>query len=192
MTEKEKSQAGLLYNSNYDKEIIAERRSCQKMCRDYNLIDPDDQDQRNQMLSRIIGQLDGEACIEQPFHCDMGYNIAIGKNFYANYNLVILDQAKVTIGSYVFIGPDCGIYTSGHPVNVKQRNEGLEYAKQVTIGNNVWIGGGVKIMPGVTIGDNTIIGSGSIVTKDIPTGVVAHGNPCRVVKELDPEDLSDS
>ena len=129
-------------------------------------------------------------CIEQPFHCDYGYNITLGEDFYSNYNLVILDDAPITIGSHVFIAPDCGIYAAGHPIDAAQRNEGLEYAKPVTIGDNVWIGGGVRILPGVSIGSNTVIGAGSVVTKDIPDGVLAAGNPCRVIRTLTPEECS--
>ena len=102
---------------------------------------------------------------------------------------MILDEAAVTIGDYVFIAPDCGLYTAGHPINAAQRNEGLEYTKPITIGNHVWIGGGVRIMPGVTIGNNVVIGSGSVVTKNIPDGVIAAGNPCKVLREIAEEDF---
>lgn len=185
MTEKEKAQAGLLYNNNYDQELIRERTRCQSMCQKYNLLDVENAEERKSLLKQIIGQIGDGFCIEQPFRCDYGYNIQIGSHFYSNYNLIILDEAKVTIGDYVFLAPDCGIYTAGHPLDIEQRNSGLEYAKPVTIGDNVWIGGGVKIMPGVTIGSNVVIGAGSIVTKDIPSGVIAVGNPCRVIKRLD-------
>lgn len=120
----------------------------------------------------------------QPFHCDYGYNIEIGENFFANYNCVILDGAKVTFGDNVFIAPNCSFYTAGHPIDVLQRNQGLEYALPIKIGNNVWIGGNVTVLPGVTIGDNTVIGAGSLVNKDIPSNVVAAGNPCRVIREI--------
>lgn len=116
--------------------------------------------------------------------CDYGYNIHFGRNFYTNHNLVILDTATVKFGDNVFIGPNCGFYTAGHPVDVKQRNSGLEYAKPITVGNNVWFGGNVIVLPGVTIGDNTIIGAGSVVTKDIPANVIAVGNPCKVIKSI--------
>lgn len=189
MTEKEKAKAGMPYNNNYDPELLAERRASQKKCQRHNLLDPEDMEGRSRLVKEIFGSVGEGFCIEQPFQCDMGYNTHIGKKFFANYNLVILDSAKVTIGDNVFLGPDCGIYTTGHPVNVKQRVEGIEYAMEVKIGNNVWVGGGVKIMPGVTIGDNSIIGSGSIVTKDIPAGVIAVGCPCKVLKEVEEEDL---
>ena len=122
--------------------------------------------------------------IEQPFMCDYGYNIEIGENFYANHNLIILDGNKVKFGSNVFIAPNCSFYTAGHPLEVEKRNEGLEYAKAIEVGDNVWIGGNVVVLPGVKIGSNTIIGAGSIVTKDIPSNVVAVGNPCKVIKKL--------
>ena len=122
--------------------------------------------------------------ILSPFQCDYGYNIEIGDNFFANVNLVILDGAKVRIGNNAFIAPNVGIYTAGHPFDVKQRNEGLEYAFPVTIGDNVWIGAQACILPGVTIGDNTVIAGGSVVTKDIPANVIAAGNPCRVIREI--------
>ena len=108
----------------------------------------------------------------------------MGDNFYSNHNLVILDCAEVIFGDNVFIGPNCGFYTAGHPLDYKARNYGLEYAKPIKVGNNVWIGGNVCVMPGVTIGDNVVIGGGSVVTKDIPSGVVAVGNPCKPVKEI--------
>ena len=121
--------------------------------------------------------------IESNFFCDYGYNISVGENFYANHNLVILDGAKVEFGDNVFIGPNCGFYTAGHPIDIKSRNEGIEYAKPIKVGNNVWFGGNVSVMPGVTIGDNVTIGAGSVVTKDIPSNCVAYGNPCKVKRE---------
>lgn len=120
--------------------------------------------------------------------CDYGYNIEIGENFYANTNLVILDAAKVRVGDNVFIAPHVGIYTAGHPLDIGQRNAGLEYARPITIGNNVWIGGHVVLLPGVSIGDNTTIGAGSVVTKNMPANVLAVGNPCRVIRPVSPKE----
>lgn len=188
MTEKEKAALGMLYNNNFDEELKEERTNCQCKCHEYNLLSPRETEKRENLIKEIVAEIGSNFQIEQPFRCDFGYNIHIGKNFFSNYNLVILDTARVTIGDNVFIAPDCGIYAAGHPINAAQRNEGLEYAKPVVIGNNVWIGGGVKIMPGVTIGSNVVIGSGSVVTKDIPDGVVAVGNPCRVIREISEED----
>lgn len=108
----------------------------------------------------------------------------MGKNFYANFNLVILDEAPVTFGDNVFIAPDCGFYTAGHPINAEERNKGLEYARPITVGDNVWIGAGVRVLPGVTIGDNCVIGAGSVVVRDIPPHSLAAGNPCKVIKPI--------
>ena len=117
-------------------------------------------------------------------HCDYGFNIEIGARFYANVNLVILDGAKVSIGNDVFIAPNVGIYTAGHPLDAERRNQGLEYAHPVSIGDNVWIGAGVNILPGVSIGANSVIGAGAVVVRDIPEGVLAAGNPARVIRPI--------
>ena len=183
MTEKEKREKGLLYNPNLDQEIVNELRSCKTLCHEYNLTYYTDSEKRKALIQKIINKVEGNFLIEQPFWCDFGYNIQIGKDFYANHNLVILDCAQVKFGNNVFIGPNCGFYTAGHPLNVKERNAGLEYAKPITVGDNVWFGGNVVVMPGVTIGDNTIIGAGSVVTKNIPSNVIAVGNPCKVMKK---------
>ena len=185
MTEKEKVQNGLLYNPNYNQELIQERTNAQDICFTYNQTKPSDIEKRTQIIKDLLKSTKGNFLIEQPFFCDYGYNITIGENFYANHNLVILDATEITIGDNVFIGPNCGIYTAGHPITVKERNEGLEYAKKIKIGNNVWIGGNVTILPGVTIGNNVTIGAGSVVTKDIPSNVIAYGNPCRAIKGID-------
>lgn len=185
MTEKEKSQLGQLYDANYDAELIAERMAAAELCHDYNGLRPSQTKERDRLLSRLLGKKGRNCNIVQPFHCDLGYNIEVGDNFFANYNCVILDEAKVKFGDNVFIAPNCGFYCAGHPLDVEQRNRGLEYAYPITVGNNVWIGAQVCVLPGVTIGDNTVIGAGSVVTRDIPSGVVAVGNPCRVVRRLE-------
>lgn len=184
MTEKEKAQKGYLYNANYDKDLAIERSRCKDLCFKFNMCAPSDFENKHEILSKIIPGLREEAFITAPFYCDYGYNISLGKNFYSNHNLIILDGAKVTIGDYVFIAPNCCISTAGHPIDVEQRNEGLEIAWPINIGNNVWIGANVTILPGVTIGDNTVIGAGSVVNKDIPSSVVAVGNPCRVMRKI--------
>lgn len=183
MTEKEKLQAGKLYNGN-DKELVADRISAKKLCEEYNAVTYNDFQKRDRLLNRLLAFKGENTWIEPNFFCDYGYNIIMGDNFYSNHNLVILDCAEVIFGDNVFIGPNCGFYTAGHPLDYKARNYGLEYAKPIKVGNNVWIGGSVCVMPGVTIGDNVVIGGGSVVTKDIPSGVVAVGNPCKPVKEI--------
>ncbi|REC50421.1 sugar O-acetyltransferase [Chryseobacterium pennipullorum] len=184
MTEKEKCAAGILYNANHDKELIRERIFCKDLCQEYNEIKNSDAERRNEVIRKILGSVKANICIEPAFWCDYGYNIEVGENFYANHNLVILDCAKVKFGDNVFIGPNCSFYTAGHPLDVRQRNEGLEYAHPITVGDNVWFGGNVVVLPGITIGDNAVIGAGSVVTKDIPANTVSVGNPCKVVREI--------
>jgi len=133
---------------------------------------------------QIIGKTKKDYLIEQPFMCDYGYNIELGENFYANHNLLILDPAKVIFGDNVFIGPNCSFYTAIHPINVEERIKGIECADSITVGDNVWFGGSVTVLPGVHIGSNTVIGAGSVVVKDIPDNVVAVGNPCKPVKNV--------
>ena len=189
MTEKEKCHNGLLYDANYDEELLKERSVCKDLCYEYNNLRPSMIEERSRIIRLLLGKTCKNFLIEQPFYCDYGYNIEIGENFYMNVNCVILDGAKVTFGNNVFIAPNCGFYTAGHPLDVKQRNEGLEYAYPITIGHNVWIGANVTVLPGVSIGDDSIIGAGSVVTKDIPSGVMAVGNPCRVIREITEEDM---
>ncbi len=188
MNEKEKMLNGLLYDANYDKALFDERMRCKTLCSQYNNAPYEDIELRKSIMRKIIGKIKNNFLIEPYFWCDYGYNIELGENFYSNHNLVILDTAKVTFGDNVFIAPNCGFYTAGHPLDVAQRNKGLEYAKPITVGNNVWIGGNVIVMPGVTIGDNCTIGGGSVVVKDIPSNTVAVGNPCRVIKNLQAPD----
>lgn len=184
MSEKEKMLAGMLYDANNDPNLIAERMECKEMCHDYNTLRPGQTEEREQLLKNLLGNIKGNILIEQPFHYDYGYNISVGDNFYANHNLVILDGAPVKFGDNVFIAPNCGFYTAGHPLDAERRNRGIEYAYPITVGNNVWIGAGVSVLPGVTIGDNCVIGAGSVVTRDIPANSVAVGNPCKVIKKI--------
>lgn len=183
-SEKEKAKAGKLYDANFDEELLKDRDLCKAACYEYNRLPPARKAERAAILRRLLGKTGKEFVIEQPFFCDYGYNIEIGENFFMNVNGVILDGAKVTFGDDVFIAPNCGFYTAGHPLDAGQRKQGLEYAYPITIGNGVWIGAHVCVMPGVTIGDNTVIGGGSVVTKDIPANVVAVGNPCRVIRAI--------
>lgn len=185
VTEKEKMLRGMIYDANNDPALIAERLECKELCRDYNDLRPKEIAARENLLHRIIGNIGGSILIEQPFYCDYGYNISVGKNFYANFNLIILDEAPVKFGDNVFIAPNCGFYTAGHPIDPVERNKGMEYAKPINVGNNVWIGAGVTVLPGVSIGDNCVIGAGSVVTRDIPACSVAVGNPCKVIKSIE-------
>ena len=183
-TEKEKMLAGEIYDANNDPALIAERMACKKLCRKYNNLEPDSAE-RQSLMRNILGAAGNQFLIEQPFFCDYGYNISIGENFYSNVNLVILDEAPVRFGDNVFIAPNCGFYTAGHPIDATERNQGLEHAKPITVGNDVWIGAQVCVLPGVTIGDNCVIGAGSVVTRDIPANSIAVGNPCRVIKKIE-------
>lgn len=187
MNMKERMVAGLPYKGWQGdlKELFIKARYLQN---EYNNSDPADFDNRTRILKQLLGSMGENTYIEPRFRCDYGFNISVGKNFYSNFNLVILDPAPVTIGDNVFIAPNVAIYTAGHPIHHEMRNTGYEYGIEVKIGNNVWIGGNSVINPGITIGDNTVIGSGSVVTKDIQANVVAAGNPCRVIREITDED----
>ena len=188
MTEKEKMQQQMLYDANYDTELIHERQVAKDLCFQFNQLRPSDEANQQQILSQLLGKKSDNCCILAPFWCDYGYNIEVGKNFFANHNTVILDGAKVTFGDNVFIAPNCGFYTAGHPIDADRRNQGLEYAYPITVGDNVWIGAGVQVMPGVKIGSNVVIGGGSVVVKDIPDNVVAVGNPCRPIRPITESD----
>lgn len=186
-SEKEKMISGKPYKAFGD-ELLAERQYAKEMIFDFNSLRPNQIDERNEILKRLLGKTKDKYFIEPPFRCDYGYNIEIGENFYSNYNLIILDCAAVKIGDNVLIGPNVSIYTAGHPIHYEIRNQEYEYAFPVIIGDNVWIGGNVVINPGVSIGENSVIGSGSVVTKDIPKNVIAIGNPCKVLRVITDDD----
>lgn len=183
MTEKEKLLAGLLYLDT-DAQLTQERCTAKSLCHRFNQLAPAAEAEKLALLRELLGRTDGAFEIVAPFWCDYGYNITIGKNFYANHNTVILDCAAVTFGDNVLVGPNCGFYTAAHPIDAERRNQRLEYAKAITVGSNVWIGGGVQVMPGVHIGSNVVIGGGSVVVRDIPDNCVAVGNPCRVLRAI--------
>ena len=188
MTEWEKAQAGFLYDANYDSDLIDMRTKCADLCYEFNMCRPSDVTKQQEVLHKLFGQIKGNVVVTAPFYCDYGVNISVGENFYTNHNVTILDGAKVTFGDNVFIAPDCMFSTAGHSIDTEQRNLGLEIALPITVGDNVWIGTNVSVLPGVTIGSNVVIGAGSVVTKDIPTGVLAAGNPCRVIREITEKD----
>lgn len=185
MTEKELMLSGLPYSAE-DLRLLRELNATKDVIHRYNSLIPSQTEERKAILRSLLGHIgDDDVCINQPFYCDYGRQISVGKRFFANFNFTVLDEAPVTIGDNCFIGPNVSIYTACHSTDPVERNSRREWAEPVTIGDNVWIGGSVTILPGVTIGSNTTIGAGSVVTKDIPDGVVAAGNPCRVIKKID-------
>ncbi|WVD66254.1 sugar O-acetyltransferase [Orbus sturtevantii] len=178
-TEKEKMLSALLYHPAAD-ELNYERLSAQDYCFKFNQLEPSATQPRLDILHQLLNNFGFGSIIMPGFWCDYGYNIRIGDHFFANFNCIMLDAAPITFGDHVLIGPNCSFYTSGHPLDVKQRNSGVEYAYPITVGNNVWFGGNVVVLPGITIGDNCVIGAGSIITKSIADNSIAIGNPCRV------------
>ena len=188
MNEWEKGQRGYLYDANNDPEIMEKHLNCLNACFELNNISPFEKEKREKSLRKIVGEIGPGFDILSPFFCDFGENIHIGRNFYANHNLSILDGGRVTIGDSVFIAPNVVITTAGHAIDPEQRDRGMEIALPITIGSHVWMGANVCILPGVTVGDNVVIGAGSVVTKDIPDNVIAVGNPCRVLRKITDED----
>ncbi len=182
-SELEKMITGELYNAG-DAELVALRSKARRLFSQYNAAGYDDKETKLTVLEELLGGFKGAIDIQSPFYCDYGLNIFTGDNLFINFNCIILDCARVTFGDNVFLAPNVQLYTAYHPIIAAERIKGPEYAAPITIGNHVWLGGGVIVCPGVTIGDNTTIGAGSVVTKDIPANVVAVGNPCRVIREL--------
>lgn len=187
--EKEKMLSGRPYKA-FGETLFNERQKTKELIFEFNNLRPKEIEGRNEIIKKLFNKVGNRFYVEPPFRCDYGYNIEIGENFYSNYNLIILDCAKVSIGDNVLIAPNVSIYTAGHPIHFEPRNNEYEYALPIVIGNNVWVGGNVVINPGITIGENSVIGSGSVVTKDIPANVVAAGNPCKVLKLITDTDRS--
>lgn len=187
MTEKERMLAGKLYLAN-DEELRSMSKKCRLLLDDFNSTKFGEFRERREIITKLFGSVGKDVSINKPFYCDYGVNISVGDNFYANFDCIILDVCKVSIGHNVFLGPRVAIYTAAHPVDKDVRNTGLELGKELRIGNDVWIGGNVVINPGVTIGDNVIIGTGAVVTRNIPSGVIAGGNPCKVLRKITEED----
>ena len=183
MTEKEKMLGGECYSAD-DPELMRELAETRELVYDYNALRPSETEKKKAILRRLLGHIgDDNIIVNQPFRCDFGKQISVGKRFFANFNFTVLDEARVTIGDDCFIGPNVSIYTACHSTDPVERNNRQEWALPVSIGNNVWIGGSVTILPGVSIGDNVTIGAGSVVVSDIPPNTIAVGNPCRVVKK---------
>ena len=175
----------MLYNPNCDPELQQEMLQAADRCFRYNSTPPSHVQERDEILTALLGRKGANCCIRSPFCCDYGYNIEVGDNFFANYNFVVLDGAKVSIGNNVFIAPNVGLHTAGHPLDSRRRNAGIEYARPITIEDDVWIGAGVQVCPGVTIGRGAVIAAGAVVTNDVPAHTVAAGVPAKVVKQID-------
>lgn len=184
MTEKEKMLAGDLYDAT-DPQLVAERRRARDLLHALNASRDGQRELRMDVIRRLMGAAGEGAWIEPPFFCDYGSNIHLGERVFFNFNCVVLDVARVTIGSDVMFGPGVQILTATHPLNHAERRAGLEAGKPITIGPDVWVGGGAILLPGVTIGARSVIGAGSVVTRDVPEGVLAAGNPCRVIRPID-------
>lgn len=172
------------YNPAYEKEI----RKAKRICRRYNKLSPNNNKAQQKILKKFLGSMGKNSMIVPPFWCDYGYHITVGENFYANHNMVIQDGGGVSFGDSVFIGPNCCFTTAEHAIDPEMRKAGVEIAKPIKVGNNVWIGAGCTILAGVEIGDNSIIGAGSVVTKSIPSNVIAVGVPCKVLREITEKD----
>lgn len=188
MTEREKMEAGLWYDANFDQDLLKEREEAEALYFQFNQTSPKDAKKKEELLKELLPNREENVNILPPFYTDYGYNCRIGEGTFINHNAYLMDGAPVTIGKHCFIGPNCGMYTANHPLNVEERNQGLELAQPITVGDNVWIGADVTILPGVTIGEGSVIGAKSLVNKDIPANVIAVGNPCRVVREITEED----
>lgn len=184
-TEKRKMLAGELYDP-LDPQLSRERRRCRDLCKRLNDSREDQQAERKHIIDELFGK-PTDVWIQPPFFCDYGSNISLGTRVFFNFNCVVLDVMEVVVGSNVLFGPAVQIYTATHPIDAAERRSGLELARPVTIGSDVWVGGGAIICPGVTVGDRTVIGAGSVVTRDIPSDVFAAGNPCRVIRPIDGE-----
>ena len=180
----DKMTTGQLYDAS-DQYLVDRLEHTREKLHTFNMLSPSKRGELRAILHSILGGHGEKFQFNQPFRCDYGTNIYIGENFFANFNLTILDEAEVRIGDYCFIGPNVSIYTACHPLDSESRNQILEWAEPVTIGNNVWIGGSTTILPGVKIGDDVVIGAGSVVTRDIPSRTVAVGNPARVIRHLE-------
>ncbi|WP_405355138.1 sugar O-acetyltransferase [Ruminococcus sp.] len=190
MTEWDKIRVGIMYN-DFDPDLFKRRVYAKKLFRQYNKTEDDETDLREGIMKKLFEKVGKNVWIEPDFKCEYGKNITIEDDVYINFGCIILDCAKIFIGANTLIGPNVGIYAANHATDAEERINGGCYGKPVTIGKRVWLGGDVKLVGGVTVGDDTIIGAGSIVTKDIPSGVIAAGNPCRVIRKITEKDKTD-
>lgn len=188
MSEWEKAKSGTFYMLASDPELVEGLKKSQDLNYRYNQLHPSMLEERQKMIRENFGSIGSNFKIEQPFIADYWERIFVGENFYSNYRFTILAGNIIEIGDNVMFGPECGLYAAGHPFDAEYRATGAEYAWPIKIGNNVWIGGGTKIVGGVSVGDNTVIAAGSVVTKSIPSNVLAGGNPCKVIRQIRPED----
>lgn len=183
MNEREKMLLGKWYDAT-DQELVKQRLNAKDLCFELNQIKPSNLEKRNPIINKLLGYQPDNLELLSPFTCDYGNNIVLGKNVFINSNCYFMDGAKITVGDNVFIGPSCGFYTANHPLDYQTRNQGIEQALPILIGNNVWLGGNVIVLPGVEIGDGCVIGAGSVVTKDIEANSIATGVPCKVIKKI--------
>ncbi len=185
--QKERMIAGLPYLAWKDG-LPEARARAQALCQQYNRTAPDETEARARLLDQLLGAHGADPVIEPNFRCDYGFNITVGDNFGANYDCIFLDVAPITIGDNVLLAPRVGLYTAGHPLHAGARDSGYEYGRPITIGDSVWLGAGAIVCPGVSIGSRTVVGAGSVVRRDLPEGVLAAGNPCRVIRPITEED----
>lgn len=188
MTNRERMHSGMLYYPSGD-DVMTEQLECLDKLYDFNLTRPSELDKRSAMLKEMFAEIGEDCYIEPPFHANWGgHHVHFGKGVYANFNLTMVDDTHIYVGDYTMFGPNVTVATAGHPIDPELRSKAYQYNMPVHIGRNCWLGAGVVVLPGVTIGDNSVIGAGSVVTKDIPSNVVAVGNPCRILREINERD----
>lgn len=184
MTIREKQRLGEMYEAVDDPQLMRELQQCSERIFEINQMHPSRRVERNERIRKLLAKTGEHFNVNAPFYCDFGYNIEVGDYFFANYNLTILDENLVTFGDHVYIGPNCSFFTASHPLDAELRNANYQYAHPIHVGNNVWFGGNVTVLPGVTIGNNVTVGAGAVVTRDVPDNVVVAGNPARIIKAL--------